>query len=173
MAKSKYIKTLTKKDMELLKMTSVTGYFNSYHAKNLNNTSKARLTQLCNSKYLERHMDIKTNSYIYKLDKAGYDLFGKDNCYTVASIGHDSKLTEYYINNPEQRDNLTSGKSYAKEHNLKQVGIADMVLVRENVPVVGIEIITDNYKEIDIIEKIEYAEEVHMELKLIHTSKEE
>lgn len=165
MGKSKYIKTLTQKDKDLLHMTSTCGHFTPSQARELNNSTYARLNQLANSGYLDKHRSVNGQTS-YTLGDKGKEMFGKENCYTPASQLHDGILTNYYIQHEQDREYMQPGRSYAEENGINSKGMPDIVVVRETT-VIGVEAVTINYKSEEITEKQEVAQENNITLQIV------
>lgn len=166
--KSMHIKTLTTKDKEVLNMLSKTGQSTIEQLQKLNNISVERLNKLEKSGYIDKSISTKGN--IYSLNEKSHKLID-GGIYHKAGLNHDLKLSEQYLNlTKEQQQSVQTGDYYARSNSLEVKGTPDLVVINtiEQVPIF-IEVITSNYKEIDIQLKQEFANICKSELRLVYT----
>lgn len=166
------IKVITTKDQQIFNMLGLTGQATKDQLIRLNNISPSRLQAHINTGTITVKGSVKGN--IYSLGTKG-EQFINGSIYHKAGLEHDLRLTEHYLSlTEEQREHCITGYDYAIKHGLEIQGTPDMVLEYETETETElIEIITPNYKSVDIEQKIQFKQQTNATLKMIYTNKEE
>lgn len=166
MAKSKYIKKITDKDRAVLDMSNSCGWFTAQQAKDAFNMRSDRLNQLTKSGYLEKTRDVSTNVTAYKIADKAKNYY--EHSYTATSVSHDRELSAYYINNKSDENEIVAGTTYCYMNQLDSKGAPDIVVVKtETREVVGVEVITINYRADDIQTKVDWSEQNNINVEYI------
>ena len=166
MKKNKKINIMGK-DRTVLNMCSKTGHFNADQAYRLNKTTEQRLNKLTDGGFLIKHAT--KDGFVYTLDKNGKALC--TDIYHTAGYNHDLKMTEEYLKFKNEYD-FKTGYSFCKERDIDYRNSPDMVLVHKVTgEVKTIEVITPNYKDIEIQQKLEFAEIHNVEIQLVYANK--
>ena len=159
------IKKLKGKDVDALKMLGRTGHVQKDVLKDYTGISENRINTLKNLDYLREVYDNNSDDRYLRLTKEGRDFVHEQLgvvCYKSNAPVHDSQIVEYYMHMTREEQD-----SWRTETELHQIIKDD--LGRDDVSptdfsyvsggeVIYVEIITTNYSNGQIEEKIEFVE---------------
>lgn len=161
------IKKLKGKDVDALKMLGRTGHVQKDILKDYTGISENRINTLKNLDYLREVYDNNSDDKYLRLTKEGRD-FVHDQlgvlCYKSNAPVHDSHIVEYYMH--MTREEQESMRTETELHQIIKDGLdvdnvspTDFSYVSGG-EVIYVEIITSNYSNGQIEEKIEFVEQM-------------
>ena len=160
------IKKLKGKDVDALKMLGRTGHVQKDVLKDYTGITENRINTFKNLDYLSEVYDNNSDDRYLRLTKEGRDFVLEQLgvvCYKSNAPVHDSQIVDYYMHMKKEEQESwrteTELHQIIKEQGIENVSPTDFAYV-SNGKVIYVEIITSNYSNGQIEEKIEFVEQM-------------
>lgn len=159
------IKKLKSKDVDALKMLGRTGHVKSEILKDYTGITQNRINTLKNLSYLSEVYDNNSDDRYLRLTKRGRDFVYEQLgvvCYKSNAPVHDSEIVDYYMKmTREEQESIQTETELQQiiraEFEEENFSPTDFSYVSSDGEVIYVEVITSNYSESQIEEKIEFV----------------